>query len=231
MIKIINSINRTVKSSKLSNGKNINFKGEANIKNDSVELSPLGRKISELYKNYETATIEIEGKRYTKFIASKVGSNPANWIKDNETGELFYMKVSLNPFKAKHFKEEAAASKLYKLAGIDAPEMKVCTFGNGMTGLMSKFEPNLDYMPDMDILREGFAADCWLANWDSMNGNTLTKDGKMFKLDNGGALRYRAQGMPKYNFNETVDEIITLVDGRNPATYAAYSSLDYDTLV
>ena len=51
MIKIINSINRTVKSSKLSNGKNINFKGEANIKNDSVELSPLGRKISVLSPN------------------------------------------------------------------------------------------------------------------------------------------------------------------------------------
>jgi len=57
-------------------------------------------------------------------------------------------------------------------------------------------------------LKDGFIADCWQANWDTVfDRNVATSGGKLQRLDNGGALLYRAQGERRTNFSGVVTEL------------------------
>ncbi len=67
----------------------------------------------------------------------------------------------------------------------------------------------------------GFVADCFLGNWDITAGFKnimVTQNGKVYRFDNGGALRYRALGSPKSQQDlDTVAEITSLRDPKaNP---------------
>lgn len=179
-------------------------------------------------------SVKIDGKtqNWTEYIGSQAGSQDAFWAKNNETGELFYIKYAETEEKEGHIASEALASKLYRLAGFDTPEISPIILDDGVKAFASKFVPNLTRLEGGKALRKGFAADAWLANWDSLlHGNTLMKDGKPVKIDNGGSLRYRAQGKIKPNFGDKVDELVTLVDGRNFDSTCVYAKMTHDELV
>jgi len=63
-------------------------------------------------------------------------------------------------------------------------------------------------------LKENFVADAILGNWDvvglSKDNVMLGKDGKTYRIDNGGSLRYRAQGGLKKDWGVTPTEIFTM---------------------
>lgn len=66
-------------------------------------------------------------------------------------------------------------------------------------------------------LQEGFVIDCWLANWDVIGieqENIIASciDEKAYRVDNGGALSFRAQGSRKESFNYKVTELETMRD-------------------
>lgn len=200
---------------------------------DTLQInSETNKYISNLSSQFSKSNVDINGKTFTKFNHSQMGSNPAFWANDTSTGKLFYIKLAESSDKVPHLQEEVTACKLYRLAGINAPEVEMCNLPHNQKGLMSKYSEGLKSLTYDKELKECFAVDAWLANWDSlMPGNCMTKDGKPFKLDNGGALRFRAQGLPKPNFDTKVDELTTLVDGRNRASSYVYNSIDHESLV
>ena len=206
------------------------------LKADTLELSETSNFVKKLFQNYETSQVKIKlnsGKEtFTKFEGSRMGSNPAFWARNNHTGELFYVKTPKNVLSQRHIESEATASKLYNLAGIETPSTQLARLENGNTCILSKYSEGLKIPNNESVLKEGFAADAWLANWDSLiTGNTMIKNGKMIKIDNGGALNYRAQGKLKPNFGDRVEELISLTDGRNIASSSVYGNMTHSDLV
>lgn len=204
------------------------------LKKDVVQITSETEKflkrLSQEYPN--TSNIKINGHSYTKFEGSQMGSNPAFWVKNDKTKELFYIKTAKNYLQKAHLEEEVRACNLYKLAGINAPEVKMCSLGFCEKAMMSKFAPKLEEICNYRDVHKAFAPDAWLANWDTyVNNNTKLNNGDVFKLDNGGALRFRAQGSLKQNFGYKVEDIKTLVDGRNWHSTNAYNNISHDDLI
>jgi len=151
-------------------------------------------------------------------IGPQKGSNEGGLYQSNVTGEKFYIKI---PKSTAHARNEVLAAELYKLAGIDVPQLTLMKWGDGRTAVASKWQEGLTkpLLTKLGVKKfhEGFAVDAWLANWDvaglSFDNIAVTKDGKGFRLDVGGALLYRAQGSAKGNaFGDKVTEIATLRD-------------------
>ncbi len=116
-------------------------------------------------------------------------------------------------------KSEALAADLYRAAGINAPEIELISDSVGNTGTSSKFMDNLETPDAKDIanIRKGFAADCWLANWDALkDGNIMTQNGQPIRTDVGGSLCYRARGARKGTaFGENVNELTSFFSGKS----------------
>ena len=145
----------------------------------------------------------IDTSKWNK-VGSQKGSNPGGVFED-ENGQKWYVKQSKSDA---HARAEVLADSLYKAAGVDAPGVKLTTF-NGKLGtaspmidgakndLHSKYS-NKEYM---DKIKDGFAVDAWLANWDVLgleDDNILTdSNGNPVRIDTGGTLMFRAQGGKK----------------------------------
>ena len=116
-------------------------------------------------------------------------------------------------------KSEALAADLYRAAGVNAPEITLVSDAAGNIGTSSKFMDNLETPDAKNIadIRKGFAADCWLANWDALkDGNIMTQNGKAIRTDVGGSLCYRARGARKGNaFSENVNELTSFFSSKS----------------
>lgn len=120
-----------------------------------------------------------------------------------------------------HLKEESAADAAYRALGVDVPEhqlypgpVKLAKFVEGKTlASVQKNDPKAAEAAAAS-LRKGFAADALLANWDVVGTDfdniLIGSNGKTYRIDNGGALRYRAMGGQKASFNEYPVEIFNL---------------------
>lgn len=155
------------------------------------------------------------------------GSTGAIMVAD-ATGQKWVFKAYHG--NATQAQNEFIANRLYALAGVAVPEARLARF-NGQLGIASKFIAGLkpmgsarvDRVAQAPALKRGFAADAWLANWDVAGlefDNVLTRPGsksEMYRVDQGGALLYRAQGLPKgAAFGSAVHELKTLRDETNP---------------
>lgn len=203
--------------------------------NDSIILSETQSFIKKLLQNSKPSKTELSiggvKESFVKFEGSQMGTNPAFWAQNQRTGELFYVKHGSIYGDARHLESEVTASKLYKLAGIKTPEMELGKLEDGTTCITSKFVPELKELSKAEA-KEGFAADAWLANWDAViHGNTLTQGGKCVKIDCGGALNYRALGKQKTNFGDKVEELTSLVDGRNYESTYFYGDMSQKALI
>lgn len=166
------------------------------------------------------------------FNGTQAGSNKGYYALNKDTGELFYAKVGDS--LSSQTKTEVLASKIYNLAGIDAPELTTFRAFDGTQGLLSKYIPELEVVSEADrAVNEGFAMDAFLANWDAVcSDNTLkTPDGKVVRIDVGGTFDYRAQGAKK-PFTSVVDEITTLADPSiNPVSAEIFSTMTKEDLI
>lgn len=124
---------------------------------------------------------------------------------------------------------EVLALKLYEAAGQNVPEMKVIHL-NGKVGTASKVIDGLTKKKDhlqsgkAHAIFDGFAADAWLANWDTVGNNPaagkgwdnmqFTPDGKVYRIDAGGALHFKGTGAKKSadEWSDKVIELKTLLD-------------------
>ena len=173
------------------------------------------QKISELSLNHESETVNVilgdkmyEGKR---FIGTQGGSNKAYYTQIGD--KLYYIKYPTKD-KLGQSVEEVIASRLYRAAGIDSPNMEYVYNENGqIIGMAGEYVPQLKNAPyNREQFTDGFAVDAWLANWDApKNDNTQYREDGVIKVDVGGSLHYRAKGEMK-DFTQTVNELSTLIE-------------------
>lgn len=163
------------------------------------------------------------------------GSTGARLVKDKK-GRQFVMKTGNSP---DHLLEETYADAAYQAAGISVPKFKVYKDQSGNPVKLSEFMPETKSLQAVlnskdealknDVLnqiRGGFVADALLGNWDvvglGMDNILVDKNGKAWRIDNGGSLRFRAQGERKTDaqWNGTVSELKTLLDAGKNSTAA-----------
>lgn len=167
-----------------------------------------------------------------KQVGGQKGSNKGG-LYEGPNGEQAYVKFQ----DEAHANNEILASKLYKLAGIDTAEVNKGTI-NGEAVTYSPivegkqgFNDKLDDPQFMEKLQDGFAADAWLANWDVAGLNNdnvvVTPDNKPVRIDQGGALQFRAQGQPKGDaFGDKADEVDSMIDlGTNPQAAKVFQDM------
>lgn len=168
------------------------------------------------------------------------GSTGAELVRDPATGDLFVRKRGNN---AGHLLEEYYADQAYQALGVDVPEAKLYGADTGAPVKLAKFvegrslaeiqrsDPKL-YKKVVAKLQKDFAADALLGNWDvvGMSADNILVDpaGNPWRIDNGGSLRYRAQGALKAEFSPYVDEFWTLRNRSiNAQTADVYAGQDY----
>lgn len=147
------------------------------------------------------------------------GSTGAQLVRDPKTGAMFVRKRGANE---EHLREEMTADAVYRAFGTNVPEFQQYRDANGRLVKLARYIPDTTSLADLDPaakkkaiaqLRQGFAVDALLGNWDVIGlgeDNVLIgKDGTVYRIDNGGAMRFRAQGQPKAPeaFNEGVVDL------------------------
>lgn len=155
-----------------------------------------------------------------EFISPQKGSNPGGFFRDPDTNTQWYIK---QPQSEDHVRNEILAARLYELAGVKVPEIKPTMFeGNPAVAskiidgsTLNKFQ--LQTWVKTEIGKD-MPIDAWLANWDTVGtgkDNIIFDNysGLPYRIDMGGALRYRAKGEPKGDkFGADVTELKTFLD-------------------
>lgn len=114
-------------------------------------------------------------------------------------------------------KNEVLAAKLLAATGTGTVEMKLVDLegkhggGLGVAGQMLSGHKSFDptNQAHLAAIQKDFAVHAWLANYDVLGmgfDNTVIKDGKAVNIDPGGAILFRAQGLPKDSFSAKADE-------------------------
>lgn len=168
-------------------------------------------------------------------IGPQRGSNPGGLFKSKTTGESWYIKF---PQSTEHARNEALAADLYQQAGVKVPEVKL-VYDRGRVGVASKIidglEQNGAMLAQAKGAYDGFAVDAWLANWDVVGlnfDNMLIKNGMAYRVDTGGALLFRAQGMPKgAAFGNIVEEWNTFRTVSNFTTTQVFKDISEKKLI
>lgn len=149
-----------------------------------------------------------------QFAPKPGGSNPGAIYEDGNAKWLVKgnaQKVAGNVSDGvsdKRARNEVLAAKLMQAAGVGAPDMRLVDlqgkFGGGL-GVASKMVDGAAFNPNnpahVAAAQATFATHAWLANYDVLgmgyDNTIITPDGKAVCIDPGGALLFRAQGLPK----------------------------------
>lgn len=151
-------------------------------------------------------------------MTKRLGGSTGAMLAEDKNGNQFVVKGGNS---ASHIASESAANDIYAAAGVPVPAQQLDKL-NGKTVQVSEYVPGptLDQLdgPAFEAaaasLRENFAADALLANWDviglSQDNIVVPDDGRPpMRIDNGGSLDFRAQGKPKA-FGPEVGELTSM---------------------
>jgi hypothetical protein len=147
------------------------------------------------------------------------GSTGAVLVKDKNTDILYVMKKGSSPA---HIEEEFLANQIYDTLGVIVPRVSLYNEGTNDAFMLSEYMENtvdLNNSFGFDDYKEevvkNYVADCLLANWDVYkNDNILINkdDGLIYRVDNGGSLRFSATGRDKGDdFKDEVDELESMI--------------------
>jgi len=136
------------------------------------------------------------------------GTTGATLVRDPRTGAQYVLKRGNSP---SHIVNEHTTDELYRAMGVPVPEARL--FEGVKPAKLARF---IDGRPLTEVLRTGsaaekeailgkvrqhFAADALLGNWDvaglDLDNILVDKSGTPWRIDNGGGLRFRAQGAAK----------------------------------
>jgi SPP1 gp7 family putative phage head morphogenesis protein len=172
------------------------------------------------------------------------GSTGAKLVEVTENGrKIKYVMKGYNGNETQA-KNEYLANRLYGLFKIDVPNSRLGIV-DGKTVVFNEYISGLKEVGKLDAiekalafskLEEGFIIDSWLANWDVAGlslDNAAVAAGKVYRIDNGGSLLYRAQGTLKgHKFGSTVFEIETLKDASiNPNTAKVFKNVTDEEII
>lgn len=150
--------------------------------------------------------------------------------------------------KKAHLENEELANDLYRVLNLPVPASAVQVH-DGETVKVSKWIDDSQTLSEWRVgkskteidamhakIAEGYVADALLANWDVVGmhaDNIKIKDGVPYRIDNGGALKYRAQGEPKGAlFGGEVTELKSLKSHpKNPEAVAVFGHLTHAEIV
>jgi len=174
------------------------------------------------------------------------GLNDLTYVKDlgGSTGARLYQDASGKRYVVKggnseaHIKSEALADSLYQTLGANVPRFRLDE-QDGKTYKIAEFVEGrlLNELRGDELaaahkqLQKHFAADALLSSWDVIglgaDNIMVGNDGRVWRIDNGGSLLYRAQGAAKPMTNY-MDELWTLRDRKvNQQTHKAFGGMDY----
>lgn len=137
---------------------------------------------------------------------SPLGGSTGATLQKDQAGNLYVVKQGSH---RRHLLEEDAADRIYRAAGARVPDSQVHPTPGGpvkvaryLTGGRTLRHQDADQRASSHAqLREHFALDATMANWDviglARDNAMSTPDGTAYRIDNGGALRFRAHGQPK----------------------------------
>ena len=223
--------------------KQVSFKPDTMQNMTPEQFAKQGKIISTAPKQasspYEPPPNLPSGKGGLETITTLSGSTAPVLMKDPNTGQRWVVK---SPGKGGegHLKSEAEADAIYRAMGVDVPVsgfvggVKMGAFLEGAETLNNWKSKNFGDKKAIQAMHKeiskNFVLDAVTANWDVVGmtqDNIMIKDGKPFRIDNGGALSYRAQGGLKGSaFTEEVKELQSMRDGTNPVTAAVYKGLN-----
>lgn len=147
------------------------------------------------------------------------GGSTGAMIVEGENGQRYLLKRGKSEG---HLRSEGIAGRAYEAAEIGVPEHKIYETETGPVKLSIWAEgtPLKDLsgkarQEAIEKIKKGFAVDVALANWDVIglySDNILvTPKGNVLRIDNGGALEYRAGGKLKGSaWNKDATEFETL---------------------
>ena len=150
-------------------------------------------------------------------VRSLGGSTGATLAQD-KNGNSFVVKGGNSP---DHIRSEAAANAVYEAAGVAVPRTKLDESNHSKPKQVSEYveaKPlasvkGAERQQAISEIQKGFAADALLANWDvvglEQDNILVPKSGPPMRVDNGGSLKFRAQGKDK-PFGSTVGELDSL---------------------
>ena len=163
-------------------------------------------------------------------VSGKKGSNEGGLFKDQKLQSLHYVKWSGSDARAR---VEALVGLLYTYAGVPVPITRPIQF-QGQTAVMSDWvndasPMSLDQMKKHPDVRENFAVDAWLANWDvvGMSADNIVQGegGQAYRIDLGGSLIFRAQGKGKHLPADVPELETLLLPGTNPNSAQVFANL------
>jgi hypothetical protein len=181
---------------------------------------------------------------YFKKIGDQLGSNEGGTFEDPD-GDRYYIK---NPKSKAQGETEVLSSVFYEFLDVSVPQISSVNSeerdAQGEPPQISSKIIEGTVLADAELtpevkkkIQEGFAVDAWLANWDVaglVNDNIIIDEsGTPYRVDLGGSLLYRAQGMPKGDmFGAEVTELDTLRDpNMNPRSAALFGDMTEEDLV
>ncbi len=167
-------------------------------------------------------------------VGGQLGTNPAGIYKD-DCGQKYYVKLLESPM---HARNEFLAAKLYQLTGAPVfdyfPSVDSCQVVTRWIELDKKHISHFSETEHRQA-QQWFAVHAWTANWDAAGydgDNQGTVDGKVFTLDVGGALAFRAHGDPKGKaFGTSVEELnVMRNDPDNPHARKLFADITPEQL-
>lgn len=180
-------------------------------------------------------------------VSSLGGSTGAELVRDPETGVRYVRKKGASP---EHLREECYADAAYRALGVNVPEFKLYEGPGGKPVKLSVYldeTVELGKLRDQDPIRyervrrkvqNDFGADVALGNWDvagqGMDNILVDRNDNPWRIDNGGSMRYRAQGTQKTaaQWNGYPDELWSLRDAKvNRITAGVFGDVDFDAMV
>ncbi|MFC0239524.1 cyclin-dependent kinase inhibitor 3 family protein [Rhodopseudomonas telluris] len=164
-------------------------------------------------------------------IGGQAGSTPAALVADGD-GRAWYVKT---PPSDDHARNELLANRLYRLAGTAVAEVELVRRG-GALAVASAVVRGASLGEALSSPAPGvaaavcrdFAVDAWLGNRDVLGADLdnvlVTRSGAVVRIDQGGALAFRARGAVKTDFGPAATEFDTLRDPRSNAVAASVFS-------
>ena len=166
----------------------------------------------------ERASDVIERSRWEHMrkISGQLGSNEGGWYEDEQSGDRFYVKFYENPSQGK---VEYIANAIYAQLGIKTVHSELIQM-DGREAVASPAVPNahnigMEAQRASKDVRDGFVADAFLANWDVIGlvyDNIVESDDGFYRIDNGGAMIFRAQGGPKEFSPDDIPELHSMLE-------------------
>lgn len=174
-------------------------------------------------------------------VVRKLGGSTGAELVEDAAGNRFVRKKGNSEA---HLREEATADDLYRALGANVPDsrlyetdagpVKLAKFieGDTLDKFLARAKPT-EREALIKELQQHFGADALLGNWDvvgmGMDNVLVDTAGKPWRIDNGGSLRFRAQGAMKTadEWNEFAGELWTLRNAAtNPQTARVFGGLN-----